>query len=517
MTSRFTPQRAGAERRHIAARLRVREPSRSRSSKRRRRVLADDSILPSLVVKTLAIQAAVILVSGVVEVATDRVDHPHLLGVGAALGVLAFLLRTWGREPRRARRTTVLPGLAVMWALTVAIATVVFALSEPVILLDAFTEAVAGITTLAVTSVDPDQLGHGTILYRSLLQWLGGLLMVNAVLVIMPTFGTTRGAREELGPGGTMTLLGNTSSRRSEVVNLVYLALTVLIGVGYAVAGMPVWHAANHALTTASTGGFTVTSDGFSAYGAAIQWVAVVGMALAGLGVMWLAVARRERRRFFEATEIRFFVVASLLVAAVIAIGSRGQGWSDAVREGMFSAMSSVSTTGFTTEAWGTIEPVGQMLLIMLFGVGAAAGSAGGGFGARRISAMIQVAVRELRTAVHHRAVTVVRVDHRPMGEPVLDRIAAFAALYLLVIGVGAFGLALSGADMEGSVSGAISGFSTMGPAFGLVTGAEHPEAVRLIQIALAVLGRTGLFALTVGLAHAAQSVSHAATGRPAR
>ena len=151
------------------------------------------------------------------------------------------------------------------------------------------------------------------------------------------------------------------------------------------------------------------------------------------------------------------------------------------------------------------------MLLIMLFGVGAAAGSAGGGFGARRISAMIQMAIRELRTAVHHRAVTVVRVDHHPVGEPVLDRIAAFAALYLLVVGVGAFGLALSGADMLGSVSGSISAFSTMGPAFGVLTGAEHPEAVRLIQMALAVLGRTGLFALTVGMAHAAQTVAQAA------
>ena len=104
-------------------------------------MLADDSILPSLVVTTLAIQAAAVLVSGVVEVATDRVDHPHLLGLGAGLGVVAFLLRSWGREPRRARRSTVLPGLAAMWALTVAIATVVFTLAQSVVLLDAFTES----------------------------------------------------------------------------------------------------------------------------------------------------------------------------------------------------------------------------------------------------------------------------------------------------------------------------------------------------------------------------------------
>ncbi len=480
-------------------------------------MLADDSILPSLVVTTLAIQAAAVLVSGVVEVATDRVDHPHLLGLGAGLGVVAFLLRSWGREPRRARRSTVLPGLAAMWALTVAIATVVFTLAQSVVLLDAFTESVSGITTLATTSVDPDQLNHGTILYRSLLQWLGGLLMINTVLVIMPTFGTTRGAREELSPSGSMALLGPTSSRRSDVVNLVYLALTVLIAVAYAVAGMPLWDSANHALTTVSTGGHTVSSQGFSAYGAAVQWVAILGMALAGLGVMWLAVAARgNRRRAFEATELRFYLVASVLVGAVIAMGTSAAGWSDAVRGGLFAAMSAVSTTGFVTEGWAATEPLGQMLLIMLFGVGAAAGSAGGGFGARRISAMIQMAIRELRTAVHHRAVTVVRVDHHPVEEPVLDRIAAFSALYLLVVGVGAFGLALSGADMLGSVSGSISAFSTMGPAFGVLTEAEHPEAVRLIQMALAVLGRTGLFALTVGLAHAAQSVAPRA-GRKTR
>ena len=364
----------------------------------------------------------------------------------------------------------------------------------------------SGITTLATTSVDPDQLGHGTILYRSLLQWLGGLLMINTVLVIMPTFGTTRGAREELGPSGSMTLLGTNSSRRSDVVNTVYMGLTVLIGTAYAAAGMPIWDSTNHAFTTVSTGGHTVTSQGFGSYGSTVQWVAVLGMTLAGLGVMWLALAARgDRRRVYQATEIRFYLVASLVVGAVIAAGDSADGWSDAVRNGLFSATSAVSTTGFTSEAWGLTEPLGQMLLIMLFGVGAAAGSAGGGFGARRISAMIQMAIRELRTAVHHRAVTVVRVDHHPVAEPVLDRIAAFAALYLIVVGVGAFGLALSGADMLGSVSGAISAFSTMGPAFGVLTGAEHPEAVRLIQMALAVLGRTGLFALTVGMAHAAR------------
>jgi trk system potassium uptake protein TrkH len=314
-----------------------------------------------------------------------------------------------------------------------------------------------------------------------------------------------------------MALLGNTSSRRSEVVNLVYLALTVLIGAAYAVAGMPLWDAVNHGFTTASTGGFTVTSEGFSAYSSAVQWVAVLGMALAGLGVMWIAVAARRDRRVVQATEIRFYLIASGIVALVIAAGNSGDGWSTAVREGLFSAMSAVSTTGFTTEAWGSIEPLGEMLLIMLFGIGAAAGSAGGGFGARRTSAMIQMAIRDLRTAVHHRAVTVVRVDHHPMSEPVLDRVAAFAALYLLVVGVGAFGLALAGADMLGSVSGAISAFSTMGPAFGTLTGAEHPEAIRLIQITLAVLARTGLFALTVGLAQAAQSVSHVAAKRRTR
>lgn len=513
MTSLPPPSQARAERRRIAARLRVREPRGGATGGKHRRVLADDSLLPSLVVRTLAIQSAAILVCGVVEAATDARDQAQLLLIGSTLGAVAFVLRGWGREPRRARRSTVLPGLAAMWSLTVLIATIVFAASDPINLLDGFTEAVAGITTLAVTSVDPDQLSHGEALYRSLLQWLGGLLMINAVLVIIPTYGTSRSAREELGPGGSMGRLGATSSRRSEVVNMLYAALTLVIGVGYAIAGMPVWDSLNHALTTASTGGFTVTSEGFAAYGAAVQWVAVVGMALAGIGVMWIATAAgRDSERLFRATELRFYAVLTVIVAVIIAAGESGRGWSDATREGFFSATSAVSTTGFTAGGWDNIDLLGQMLLILLFGVGAAAGSAGGGFGARRLSALIQMAGRELRTALHHRSVTVVRVDGHPISEPLLDRIAAFAALYLLVVGIGAFGLAMAGADMLGGVSGSISAFSTMGPAFGQLTGAEHPEAVRLIQISLAVLARAGLFTLTVGLAHAAQSVSDAAS-----
>ncbi len=469
--------------------------------------------------RTLTIQAMTVLICGVVELMTDHDDEMGLLFVGGTLGLLALLLSRWGREPEQVHRSTVLPGLAAMWVLTALIATAVFSLDGSVGLLEAATEAGAGLSTLAVTSVDPDQLGHGLLLYRSLLQWLGGLLILNSVLVVIPTFARSRGEREEMGPSRVLKLLGSRSARRSESITALYLALTATIAVGYVLVGMPSWGAMNNALTTASTGGFTVTSEGFAGYGPAEQWVAVLGMTLAGVGVMWIAIGLRGGgAHLMRSTGVRFYFIATLAVAAlIVADGGVQDGVLTATREALFAATSASSTTGFRTASWSGLGLLSQMLLILLFGVGAAVGSAGGGFGARRLLAMVKMALRQLRTALHHHAVQVVRLDHRPISEAVLDRMGAYAALYVLVLGVGAFVFGLAGADMLGSISGAISAFSTMGPAFGDLTSTDHPQVIRVVQVGLAAIGRFGLFAITVMLAHGASVMVDATSFRGRR
>jgi trk system potassium uptake protein TrkH len=224
-----------------------------------------------------------------------------------------------------------------------------------------------------------------------------------------------------------------------------------------------------------------------------------------------LAVVFRSARGLASGTimrsaELRTFFVLIGGLSITVAVVADGAGNSvEQLRGSLFAVVSMLSTTGLWATDWGTWSQGGQTLLMLAAGIGAMSGAIGGGFRVARMLAMLGFIRREVLRQLHPRAVLVVKVGRRTVNEALVDRIVGHQVLYLFVGGIGSVSLAIAGASVLTSLTGAVSALSTVGPAMGELTpggGAETLSApARAVLMPLMILGRLELAPVLVGLA----------------
>lgn len=451
----------------------------------------------------LAVDAVMLGTAGAVELASSGTAPWGLFGLAVVVGVLGLSLMVRWRLPDDTESAEMLASIAVVFANSVAVSTAAYLLGPtPLSATESVLESLSGFTTTALTVVKPQDLGPGMQLWRSLTQWSGGLLMLVLVTAIIPSYAPTRRSGSDLTPRGDFGA-GRIGSTIRRAVKL-YVALTLLLSTGFVLAGMHVWDSVNHAMTTASTGGFSVRDGNIGAYGsAAVEWVALLGMFAAGLGtaLLWSISHGRLRRLPSRSEPALFSALIGFGVATVLLTDGTGLG-HEQIRHATFGVVSAVSTTGFVVERVSEWSEISQAVALALMSVGAMSGSIGGGFKVRRLLILIQVARRELFLAVHHRAVRVIRLDDEVISEETVGRTLAYQSSYIVLAGVGAFFLALLGVDLVDSLSGAVSALGTVGPGLGQLADASYPEdgGRRTVLAALMVLGRVEIFpVLTLG------------------
>jgi trk system potassium uptake protein TrkH len=375
---------------------------------------------------------------------------------------------------------------------------------------DALFESVAGFSTTALSVVaEPHELPEGVALWRALTQWVGGLTALVAVATVVPALGVARG---RTGDEGHATRQLPLASRQAlGILGRLFRIYAVLTAIGmllYVVAGMGPFDAVTYALTTVSSGGFAGHADSIAHFdSAAIEWAAVGGMILAGVN---LAVVFRSARGLVSGSVLRsaelraFLGLVAVMSAVVVLSADAGGSLSQQIRDGVFSVVSMLSTTGLVAAEWGTWDEAAQVILMLAAGIGAMSGAIGGGFRVARMLAMIGYARREVVRQIHPAAVGVVKVGRRTVDEVLVDRIVGYQILYLFVGGIGALAIALGGASVLTSLTGTVSALSTVGPAMGVLAppgGALELSAwSRAALMPLMVLGRLELAPVLVGL-----------------
>ncbi len=415
-------------------------------------------------------------------------DAVPLLIAGASMAIVAVgLLRLCRFERRITERQTltalVLGSFAAVAA--VAIAHLATGVVEPTAVATAFAEAAATVTGTNSTTLHGTELGGGMAVLRAAGQWLGGAAFIVVLVRVLPHLGVggldsdggvaTRSARR-LAPrrAGTMGRL-----------LLLYGAITVLVAIGYAVAGMPLAQSGLHALTTASTGGFSTQAGSLGAFGsAAIEWVAIFGMAAGGvsLPLMFLAIRRRDPGRFIRSYEFRLYVTLIVLASAAVALWTPGDFGSEHVRRSLFAVVSVVSTTGFEATPLLDLSTGSQALLMVLMLIGGMGASMAGGFKVVRLLTLGSFIGRELRRAIYPTLAQRLRLGRSTISETTISRITGELLLAALLIIPASVVLAASGLDIVGALTYAVSTLSNVGPAMAAVDSTGH----------LAVVGSTG-------------------------
>jgi trk system potassium uptake protein len=389
-------------------------------------------------------------------------------------------------------------------------------------LVDAYFEGMSGFSTTGgsiLTAVE--ELPHGLAMWRQFTQWLGGIGIIVLALAVLPRLrvGGRQLLEHEL-PGPEIESLSTRIRDTARRIWTLYIALTaVLFAILVALWAtgvddeMSPFHAAAHAFSTIPTAGFSTKPLSIEAFAPATQWVIVVFMVLGGINfaLMYRALVRRQPRAAARDEELRLYVALLALGALVLTLEIWTEdvlpGW-DAVRAGVFTAVSTMTTTGFSVANYNTWPALALMTIVGLMFVGGSAGSTAGSVKVVRHLLMGKILRRELDQTVHEDIVSRVRLNRHAVDERILRAVSSFVLIYIGLFVVGTLLLVVDAERVDldlrliDAVAAAATTLGNVGPAFGIAgpMGSFEPysDFSKLVMIALMWLGRLEIIPIIV-------------------
>jgi trk system potassium uptake protein TrkH len=422
----------------------------------------------------------------------------------------AVALATQGRPPTVTTRFGFLLVNLLWLTLTVAGAVPFLASSFNLSLADAFFESVSAITTTGSTVISGlDSAPPGLLLWRSLLQFFGGLGVIALGLFLLPF----------LNIGGVSYFKIESSDIedrpferfRTFTLSLIsiYTALVTICAVAYAMAGMSAFNAVNHAMTTLATGGFSTHDSSFSQYSdrPAILWIASFFMFLGGLPFSILILfALRGRLDALRDPQIRVFAGYTIVFAVSVAIYLRiklDMPFFDALTHSTFNFMSIITTTGFASDDYGLWGPFAVACVFVAMFLGGCSGSTSGGIKAYRFLILFELVYNGLRRLIYPSTVLPVRYGDRTVDDDMQRAVVLFVASFFVIWGIGTILLGATGLDLVTATTGALTAITNVGPGLGPIIGpvgnfSSLPDAAKWICAVLMLLGRLEILAVLV-------------------
>lgn len=397
----------------------------------------------------------------------------------------------------------------MVWLISSAFAALPFVFINQISFTNAYFETMSGITTTGSTVLTGlDQMAPAILLWRSILQWLGGVGFIVMGVAILP-FLNVGGMR--LFHTESSDCSAKSTPRTKNVatsIMKVYLFLSALCFVAYWYTGMTVFEAINHAMTTISTGGYSTSDSSMNKFSHGAQWVGVVFMFAGGLPFLLMIQAIRHRTFsiFIKDAQVRGFtylVLISSLMISVWLVTTQDYGVSDAIRVSMFNIVSVVTTTGFALDdftAWG---PFASVIFAFMLIVGGCSGSTAGGAKIFRFQIAFSLLKKHIQQLVHPSALFIQRYNKQTINEEIVRSVVAFAITFILTILVLAMVLAATGLDVVTSLTGAMTAVANVGPGMGSQIGptgnfADLPNAAKWALSLGMLMGRLEILTVLV-------------------
>jgi len=376
---------------------------------------------------------------------------------------------------------------------------------------DAVFEASAGFTTTGASVIpDPGAMSHGILVWRSLTQWIGGMGIIVLSIAILPLLGmgAHQLARAE-SPGPMPDRLTPRFKDTAKRLWLVYLALTGIEAALLWIGDMTFFEAVNHSLTTMSTGGFSTNVGSLGAFSAYSQWIVIVFMTLAGMSfALHYKVVRRDWKAYFRSVELRVYLSIIAIAAVLMVIGTWGGSVAETVRDGVFTSLAIVTTTGFATADFGAWTAALGIMIVGLMFVGGMAGSTSGSIKTDRLNILYEASRTDVRRLIHPRGVFVTRVGRTAIPDLVVETVQTFFLLYMFSFMTGTFLMAilvsLSGAetDVMAIVTSVATSIGNVGPGLGEVGPTGNflgiPWAGKWLLSSLMIVGRLEILPILI-------------------
>ncbi len=386
-------------------------------------------------------------------------------------------------------------------------------------LVNAWFETMAGFTTTGATVIrDVTAMTHSILLWRALMQWIGGMGIIVLSVAILPMFGL--GGMQLYSAEVTGVSYEKLSPRIADTAKhmwLTYIALTIIQIALLNLEGMTIFDSICHSLSTISTGGFSTRNDSMISDNAAIQWTTAVFMFLSGLNFTQLIyLFRGKGQRLFRDEETRWYTcaiaVATLLlstglfihygiehdVSKLVEMENFFATTERALRKGFFMVCSAMTSTGFAASDYMTWPPLLWVFVFFMMFTGASSGSTAGGIKWVRIAIFAKSAFAELKRRIHPNAVIPVRFNGQTLREQTTSNVMAFMFFYIVIIVLAVLVFCASGVAFDEAIGTAVSAIGNVGVSIGQFgpsgTYADYPVVAKWTATLVMLIGRLEIF-----------------------
>ena len=399
--------------------------------------------------------------------------------ITAFVGLLLILVSRGGEKELTTKGAFLLVTLS--WVILSIFSSIPFLISQSVHgLTDAFFESVSGLTTTGSTIINNlDSTSEGLIIWRSLLQWLGGIGIIVSAVSILPNLGVGGMQLFKLeGSDSAEKLLPRTASLATQIFVL-YIILSSICTFMYWLCGLSVFDSITHSMTTIATGGFSSNSNSIGGFNnASLESVCIIFMILSSLPfVLYLKAIRGKPKALFIDEQVTGFfktLILSILIIAIFLSLNDNFNLLSSFRNIVFNVTSILTGTGYSTAAydeWGT--PAIIVFLSITF-IGGCAGSTTCGLKVFRL----QVILKNSRQ-VMNKLITPNRVsNHKYNGEnltlEIVESVMTFLFIFFVTFAVISLILTFTGLDIITAISASATSISNVGPGLGNIIGPSY-------------------------------------------
>lgn len=382
-------------------------------------------------------------------------------------------------------------------------------------------EATSGLTTTGLSVVDVLQAPNLILLYRSILQFVGG---AGFAIIVLSAIAGAGGAGLTSAEGRNEQLAPHVRQSASIVLRL-YLGFAAVGILALILAGMTPFDSLIHTFSAVATGGFSSRPESIAYWDSfIIELILMILMCLGSINFLtsYAVLVQRKGQAFVKSGEIRVMTAAFLVAIPILILGVTTQlypDWGKALRVGAFEAVSALTGTGYNISTTATWNGLGWMVLILLMTTGGGTGSTAGGIKQFRIYVLIIALLWEVRRAfLPSHAVnrpTIFRgIQREYLSDIQVRLIALFTFLYITILFIGSTILMTYGYPLADSFFEFASALGTVGMSVG-ITSRDAPDGVLWTMTTGMLLGRLEFFAVVIGLVKLVKDLRDILQGKP--
>tara|TARA_B100001175_G_scaffold14523_1_gene11056 strand:+ start:7020 stop:8465 length:1446 start_codon:yes stop_codon:yes gene_type:complete len=373
---------------------------------------------------------------------------------------------------------------------------------------DSFFESMSGITTTGSTIIQDLEIAPKSILlWRAILQWLGGIGIIVMAITLMPIMNVGGMQLFKISSNDTAEKILPKSKQISIRLIVIYSTLTLICALFYKLFGMNFFDSLTHAMTTIATGGFSNYNESIGYFDSFL--IEITSMIFIVLGsipfIAYIKFLNGDKKIFFSDTQVVAFLKVtffSIIILSIYLFFSKGF-QNESLRSVSFNVISILTGTGYVTkdfDQWGNFPLI--FFLILMF-IGGCAGSTACGIKIFRVQLLYRFLLNQLKKIIYPRGIFVIKYDKNIIDDKFMSSVISFIYLYIVIFFSLTAILSLTGLDFVTSISGAATSISNVGPGLGDTIGpngnfSSLENSSKWVLSLGMILGRLELFAILV-------------------